>query len=55
MDINVDLFQWFRTFLIKELLVEQLQMKLYPIKNKLKNYTNQLLQNLIKENYPYLL
>ena len=33
MDINVDLLQWFINFLIKELLVEQLKMKIYPLNN----------------------
>ena len=33
MEINVDLLQWFINFLMKKLLVEQLKMKLYLIKN----------------------
>ena len=49
MVINVDLLQWFINLLIKKLLVEQLKMKLYLIKNKQKNHTNQLLENLKKE------
>ena len=51
MDTNVDLLQGFITFLIKNLLVEQLKVKIFPIKNQQKNYTNQLLENLIKEKY----
>ena len=47
--------QWFIIFLIKKLLVEQLKMKLYLIKNYLKNYANQLLENLGKEKYTHLL
>ena len=38
-------------FFDKKLLVEQLKTKLSLIKNYLKNYTNQLLENL--ENYKY--
>ena len=45
MDMNVDLLQSFIKFLIKKPLVEQSQ----------KNYTNQLLENLIKEKYTHLL
>ena len=33
MNINVNFLHWFINFLIKELLVEQLKMKLYLIKN----------------------
>ena len=49
MDINEDLFQQFINFLIKKILVEQLKMKLYLIKNQQKNYTNHLLENLMKK------
>ena len=41
-------------FFDKKLLVEQLKMKLYPIKNWQKNYTNLYLENLIKEKYTHL-
>ena len=44
----------FKTF-DKKILVEQLKMKSYPIKNYLKNYTNQLLKNLKNEKYTRLL
>ena len=47
-DINVDLLQWV-IFFLKKFLVEQLKMKLFLIKNCQKNYTNQLLENLIKK------
>ena len=33
MDINVDLFQWSKIFLIKKLLVVVLKMKIFLIKN----------------------
>ena len=49
MDINVYLLQWFINFLIKNLLVVVLKMKIFLIKNWRKNYTNLLLENLIKE------
>ena len=49
MDISVDLVQWFINFLMKNVLVEQLKMKLYLIKNQQKNYPNQLLENLRKK------
>ena len=49
MDINVYLIQWFINFLIKNLLVVVLKMKIFLIKNWRKNHTNQLLENLIKE------
>ena len=43
MGINVDLLQWLTNFLIKSLLVVLLKVRLWQTKNKLKNYTNQLL------------
>ena len=46
MDINVEMLQWFINFLIKILLVEQLKVKLYLIKNYQKNYTKLLVENL---------
>ena len=45
MDIKEVLLQWFIRVLMKRLQVEQLKMKLCLIKNRLKNYTNQLLEN----------
>ena len=45
MDINVDLFQWSINLLRKKLQMEQLKMKLFLIKNHLKNYSNHLLEN----------
>ena len=50
-DINLDLLQWFINFLIKELLVVVLKIKIFMIKNYSKNYTNQLLETLIKDKY----
>ena len=45
MDIHVDVFQWF----IEKRLVVVLKLRIFKTKIKLKKYTNQLLQNLIKE------
>ena len=45
MDIHVDVFQWF----IEKCLVVVLKLRIFKTKIKLKKYTNQLLQNLIKE------
>ena len=39
----------------KKLLVVILKMKIFQTNNWLKNYTNQLLENLIKEKYTHLL
>ena len=39
----------------KNILVEQLKIKLCLIKNQLQNYTNQLLENFRKEKYTHLL
>ena len=52
---NVDFHQWFINFLIKNLLAEQLKVKLFPINNYQKNYTDQLFKNLRKEKYTHLL
>ena len=49
MDVNIDLLQLSIIFLIKKLLVEQLKMKICQTKRSLENYTNQILENLIKE------
>ena len=46
MDINMDLRQWSIHFLIKQYPVEQSKMKLCLMENQLKNYKNQLLENL---------
>ena len=43
------------TFFDKKLLVVVLKMRVCQTSNKQKNYTNQLLQNLIKEKYSQLL
>ena len=51
MDIKMILLQWFIIFLIKNVQAEQLKVKIFQTKNKRKNYTNQLLENLIKEKY----
>ena len=42
------------TFFDKKLLLEQLKMKSYLIKNQQKNYTNQLLEYLKNEEYTHL-
>ena len=44
----------FYTFFDKKLLLEQLKMKSYLIKNQQKNYTNQLLEYLKNEEYTHL-
>ena len=49
MDINVDLLQSSINFLTKKSLVVVLKMKIFLIKNHHKNFTNQLLDNLINE------
>ena len=54
-DFNVDLLQCSIDILIKELDVEQLNMRIFQTKNYLKNYTNQLLEHLRKEKYNHLL
>ena len=43
------------TFFDKKLLLVVLKMRVCQTSNKQKNYTNQLLQNLIKEKYTQLL
>ena len=55
MNINVALLQWSKNFLIKNLLAAVLKIKLFPIKNYLKNSANQLLRNSRKERYNDLL
>ena len=52
---NVDFHQWFINFLIKNLLAEQLKVKLFPINNYQKNYTDKLFKNLRKEKYTHLI
>ena len=52
---NADFHQWFINFLIKNLLAEQLKVKLFPINNYQKNYTDKLFKNLRKEKYTHLL
>ena len=51
--ITADLPQWFINFLIKKLVAEQLKIILCLTKNQQKNYTNQLLENLIKHSSVY--
>ena len=53
-EIIVDLLQWFTNFLIKTLQVVILKVKQSKTKNHLKNYTNQLLENVIKEECTHL-
>ena len=48
MDINANLLQQFLSFLIDNLLVVTLKMKIGQTKNQLKNYTKQLLETLKK-------
>ena len=55
MDIKEVLLQCFINSLIKKLLVKVLQMKTFLIKNCWKNYTSQLLENLIKGKYTHFL
>ena len=55
MDINVDLLQWSINCLIKKPLLVVLKMKIFQTNNELKNYTIQLLENLIKERYTHIL
>ena len=55
MNINGVFLQWLIKLLIKGLLAAVLKMKLFPIKNQQKNHTNQLLGNLIKDQYNHLL
>ena len=43
------------TFFDKKLLVVVLKLRIFLIKNQWKNYTNQLLENLIKEKYTRIL
>ena len=42
MDIKTDLIQRFKTFLIKNLLVVALKMRMFQTNNYLQNYKNQL-------------
>ena len=55
MDINVGFLRGSINFLIKKIQVEQLKMKPFLMKNQQKNYTNQLLETLMKETYTHLL
>ena len=57
MDTNMDYFLiiFYPSFLIQKLQVEQLKMRIFQTENYLKNYTNQLLENLRKEKYTRLL
>ena len=47
MDIDMDLFQGFLNFLMEKPQVEQLKLKIFLIKNKPKNYKNQLFKKSI--------
>ena len=49
MDMNVDLLQWFKMFLIKKRQVVPLRKNLWNMKNWLKNFTNQLIEKLRNE------
>ena len=55
MDMEGVLLQWFINFLIKILLVVLLKMRVFQVKNQLKNYTNQLLEHFKNEKYSHLL
>ena len=50
-----ELLQWSIDFLIKNILVEQLKIRIFQTKSQLNNYTNQLLKNSRKEKYTHLL
>ena len=62
-DINAVLLPWSIIFLIKNLLVVVLKIKIFQAKvlwtylqeNELKNYTNQLIKNSRKQMYTHLL
>ena len=45
MDIKVDLLQQVKNVLVKRFQAKQLKMKLFLVKNQLKNCSNQLLEN----------
>ena len=55
MDIKEVLFQLFIKFSIKKLLAAVLKIRIIQIKNWLKNYTNQLLENVRKEKNTHFL
>ena len=55
MDMEGVLLQWFINFLIKILLAVLLKMRVFQIKNQLKNCTNQLLEYFKNEKYSHLL
>ena len=55
MDINVDLCQWYINVFDKNFSGSGIKMKIFLMKNQWKNYTIQLLENLIKEQYIHLL
>ena len=55
MDIKEALLQWFINILIKSFQVVMLKVKLCQTSNQVKNYTNQLLENLKNEKYTHLL
>ena len=54
-DINLELLQWFINVLTKSLLVALLKVQFCQTNIQLKNHTNQSLQTLKNENYPFLL
>ena len=55
MDIKEVLVKWLIMFLVRIHQVVVLELKLYQINNQLKNYTDQLLENLKNEKYIQLL
>ena len=53
MDINVDLLRWYIHFSIKSLQVMFSKLKICSTSDQLKNYINQLLENLKIEKKEY--
>ena len=54
-DINVDLLRWFLKFLIKKTFGSSIENKNISVEELGENYTNQLLETLMKEKYTHLL
>ena len=53
--INVDLHQWFTTFLINILQTVLFKVKLCKTNNYLNNYTNNLSENLKSQKYDFVI
>ena len=54
-DINVDLLRWFIKFLIKKTSGSSIENKNISVEELGENYTNQLLETLMKEMHTHLL